>query len=491
MYTFDLPSHHRSIIKVIGVGGGGSNAVNYMHSLGIKDVEFIVCNTDIQSLHSSSVKNKLQIGINLTEGLGAGADPEKGKNAARESSHEIREILKNDTKMLFITAGMGGGTGTGAAPIIAKLAKELDILTIGIVTIPFLFEGKEKMDVANEGIKFLKEDCDSVIVIMNEKLSEIYGNLTQRDAFSKADDVLCTAARSIAEIITSTGNINVDFEDVNTVMRNAGAAVIGSATASGENRANRAAEMAINSPLLNNHEIYGAKKILLNIVSGEDDEINMNELKNITEYIENSVGNDSKIIFGTSIDQSLGDKIKVTVIASGFNNLSKNSKSDNKVDDEKASDSQINIFEKNIHNSEVKSYSFEKPSSKNNFVQKEDQKIIFGIEDDYNEIDEYEKMEVENTNDKSLDYQEELIDDDSSDDSSDNMYEKYKNEREERIKKYDSSNKIHNELKESENKLIPAFKRKKVNLIDDNIENVSENTETLEIENDIEISDED
>ena len=491
MYTFDLPSHHRSIIKVIGVGGGGSNAVNYMHSLGIKDVEFIVCNTDIQSLHSSSVKNKLQIGINLTEGLGAGADPEKGKNAARESSHEIREILKNDTKMLFITAGMGGGTGTGAAPIIAKLAKELDILTIGIVTIPFLFEGKEKMDVANEGIKFLKEDCDSVIVIMNEKLSEIYGNLTQRDAFSKADDVLCTAARSIAEIITSTGNINVDFEDVNTVMRNAGAAVIGSATASGENRANRAAEMAINSPLLNNHEIYGAKKILLNIVSGEDDEINMNELKNITEYIENSVGNDSKIIFGTSIDQSLGEKIKVTVIASGFNNLSKNSKSDNKVDDEKASDSQINIFEKNIHNSEVKSYSFEKPSSKNDFVQKEDQKIIFGIEDDYNEIDEYEKMEVENTNDKSLDYQEELIDDDSSYDSSDNMYEKYKNEREERIKKYDSSNKIHNELKESENKLIPAFKRKKVNLIDDNIENVSENTETLEIENDIEISDED
>ena len=425
--------------------------------------------------------------FNLTEGLGAGADPEKGKNAARESSHEIREILKNDTKMLFITAGMGGGTGTGAAPIIAKLAKELDILTIGIVTIPFLFEGKEKMDVANDGIKFLKEDCDSVIVIMNEKLSEIYGNLTQRDAFSKADDVLCTAARSIAEIITSTGNINVDFEDVNTVMRNAGAAVIGSATASGENRANRAAEMAINSPLLNNHEIYGAKKILLNIVSGEDDEINMNELKNITEYIENSVGNDSKIIFGTSIDQSLGDKIKVTVIASGFNNLSKNSKSDNKVDDEKVSDSQINIFEKNIHNSEVKSYSFEKPSSKNDFVQKEDQKIIFGIEDDYNEIDEYEKMEVENTNDKSLDYQEELIDDDSSD----NMYEKYKNEREERIKKYDSSNKIHNELKESENKLIPAFKRKKVNLIDDNIENVSENTETLEIENDIEISDED
>ena len=265
MYSFDLPSHHRSIIKVIGVGGGGSNAVNYMHSLGIKDVEFIVCNTDIQALHSSTVNNKLQIGINLTEGLGAGADPEKGKNAAKESSHEITEILKSDTKMLFITAGMGGGTGTGAAPIIAKLAKELDILTIGIVTIPFKFEGKEKMEIANDGIKFLNEDCDSVIVIVNEKLSEIYGNLTQREAFAKADDVLCTAARSIAEIITSTGNINVDFEDVNTVMKDAGSAVIGSAIASGENRANRAAEMAINSPLLNDKEIYGSKKIILKI----------------------------------------------------------------------------------------------------------------------------------------------------------------------------------------------------------------------------------
>jgi len=487
MYTFDLPSHHRSIIKVVGVGGGGSNAVNYMHSLGIKDVEFIVCNTDIQALHSSSVKNKLQIGINLTEGLGAGADPEKGKNAAKESSHEIREILKNDTKMLFITAGMGGGTGTGAAPIIAKLAKELDILTIGIVTVPFIFEGKEKMDIANEGIKFLKEDCDSVIVIMNEKLSEIYGNLTQRDAFSKADDVLCTAARSIAEIITSTGNINVDFEDVNTVMRNAGTAVIGSAIASGENRANRAAEIAINSPLLNNHEIYGAKKILLNIVSGEDDEINMNELKSITEYIENSVGNDAKIIFGTSIDQSLGKKIKVTVIASGFNNSIKNSKNDDNIENEKVIDSQINIFEKNIQNTDIKSYSFEKPSSENNPVEKDDQKIIFGIEDEYNEIDEYEKMEVKNTNDKSLDYQEELIDDDSHE----NKYEKYKNDREERIKKYDSSNKIYNELKESENKLIPAFKRKKVNLIEENIDSISENTETLEIESDTESSGED
>jgi len=474
MYSFDLPSHHRSIIKVIGVGGGGSNAVNYMHSLGIKDVEFIVCNTDIQALHSSTVNNKLQIGINLTEGLGAGADPEKGKNAAKESSHEIREILKSDTKMLFITAGMGGGTGTGAAPIIAKLAKELDILTIGIVTIPFKFEGKEKMEIANDGIKFLNEDCDSVIVIVNEKLSEIYGNLTQREAFAKADDVLCTAARSIAEIITSTGNINVDFEDVNTVMKDAGSAVIGSAIASGENRANRAAEMAINSPLLNDKEIYGAKKILLNIVSGEDEEINMDELKNITEYIENSVGSDTKIIFGTSIDQSLGRSIKVTVIASGFKNVNDNKKSSKNIVDTKDDNSQINLFE-NI-NANLSAYKFEKREKET--LENKEEKIIFGIEDDYNEIDEYEKIEVNKTNDQSEDYREETIDDDFAD----NKYEKYKKDREERVKEYDQSDKVHAEISNDENKLIPAFKRKKIKLLEDNNDNISNETRILDIE---------
>ena len=485
MYSFDLPSHHRSIIKVIGVGGGGSNAVNYMHSLGIKDVEFIVCNTDIQALHSSTVKNKLQIGINLTEGLGAGADPEKGKNAAKESSHEIREILKNDTKMLFITAGMGGGTGTGAAPIIAKLAKELEILTIGIVTIPFMFEGKEKMEIANEGIKFLKEDCDSVIVILNEKLSEIYGNLTQREAFSKADDVLCTAARSIAEIITSTGNINVDFEDVKTVMKNAGTAVIGSAEAYGENRALRASEMAINSPLLNDKEIYGAKKILLNIVSGEEEEINMNELKNITEYIENSVGDDAKIIFGTSIDYSLGKKIKVTVIASGFKNSKEDlndSQINQDVDIEDDSSSQINLFDKKNKENDSPKYSFEKPLKEASEI-KQDEKIIFGIEDDYREIDEYEKIEVNKTNDQTLNYDEEIIDEDSSD----SKLEKYKKDKEERIKKFDNSNKTHNEISNAENKLIPAFKRKKIKLIDDNNnDNDFENTKKLDFEDELE-----
>ena len=237
-FEFEIPSHHRSIIKVIGVGGGGSNAVNYMHSIGITNVEFIVCNTDIQALHSSTVKNQLQIGIELTKGLGAGSDPSKGRDAAQESSHQIRELLRSDdTKMLFITAGMGGGTGTGAAQIIAKIAKELDILTVGIVTVPFNFEGKAKMQKALDGIDQLKKNCDSVITILNEKLIEIYGNLSQSKAFEKADNIIATGAKCIAEIVTVPGKINVDFEDVKTVMKNAGTSVMGSAESSGENRA--------------------------------------------------------------------------------------------------------------------------------------------------------------------------------------------------------------------------------------------------------------
>ena len=266
-FEFEIPSHHRSIIKVIGVGGGGSNAVSYMHSVGITNVEFIVCNTDIQALHSSTVKNQLQIGIELTKGLGAGSDPSKGRDAAQESSHQIRELLRSDdTKMLFITAGMGGGTGTGAAPIIAKIAKELDILTVGIVTVPFNFEGKAKMQKALDGINQLKKNCDSVITILNEKLIEIYGNLSQSKAFEKADNIIATGAKCIAEIITVPGKINVDFEDVKTVMKNAGTSVMGSAESSGENRAKDAVEKAINSPLLNDRRIDGARKILLNIV---------------------------------------------------------------------------------------------------------------------------------------------------------------------------------------------------------------------------------
>ena len=225
MYQFDLPSHHKSIIKVVGVGGGGSNAVNHMHSLGIKDVEFVVCNTDSQALESSPIPSKLQIGVNLTGGLGAGANPEKGRSAAFESKEEIRDLLSEDTKMVFITAGMGGGTGTGAAPVIAQVAKELDILTVGIVTAPFAFEGKKKNEAANDGIQELKKYCDTVLVIMNDKLREIYGNLSIREAFAQADNVLTTAAKGIAEIITVPGYVNVDFEDVKTVMKNAGPAV--------------------------------------------------------------------------------------------------------------------------------------------------------------------------------------------------------------------------------------------------------------------------
>jgi cell division protein FtsZ len=317
-YRFDLPKNQKSIIKVIGVGGGGSNAVNHMYGLGIKDVEFVVVNTDAQALKSSPVPLRLQLGANLTEGLGAGANPEQGKCAALESEEEIRELLADNTKMVFITAGMGGGTGTGAAPIVAKIAKELNILTVGIVTAPFMFEGKKKMAVAQAGIESLRENCDTVLVILNDKLREIYGNLAIRTAFSKADDILSTAARSIAEIITIHQDVNVDFEDVKTVMKDAGAAVMGSATEEGEGRAIRAAGSAISSPLLNNVDIKGAQKILLSIMSGEEEELSMDELSDITEYIQEKAGDNAEVIFGQGIDPELGRAIRVTVIATGF-----------------------------------------------------------------------------------------------------------------------------------------------------------------------------
>ncbi len=318
MYKFDLPSHHKSIIKVIGVGGGGSNAVNHMYSQGIKDVEFIVCNTDVQALNGSPIPNKLQIGIGLTDGLGAGANPERGKNAALESKEDIRELLSNNTKMVFITAGMGGGTGTGAAPIIAKLAKELDIVTVGIVTAPFGFEGKKKIMQAEQGIEELRGYCDTVLVILNDRLRDIYGNLSIREAFAKADNILTTAAKSIAEIITVTSDVNVDFEDVKTVMKDSGAAVMGSGIASGEGRGTRAVEEALSSPLLNNTDITGAKKILLSIMYGPDAELRMDELSEIADYIEARAGLEQDTIWGQGVDPELGDSIRVTVIATGF-----------------------------------------------------------------------------------------------------------------------------------------------------------------------------
>jgi len=317
-YKFDLPTHHKSIIKVIGVGGGGSNAVNHMFNQGIKDVEFVICNTDVQALKNSPIPNKLQIGINLTEGLGAGANPGIGRDAALESRDDIRDMLVNETKMLFITAGMGGGTGTGAAPVIAKVASDLDILTVGIVTVPFAFEGKKKMQQALEGIEELKGCCDTVLVILNDKLREIHGNLSIIDAFGQADNVLTTAAKCIAEIITVPGYVNVDFQDVRTVMHKAGAAVMGSATTEGENRARRAAEEALLSPLLNYRDIHGAQKILLSIISGDKSELQMDELSEITEYIQEMAGDDAEVIFGHGVDPSLENSIRVTVITTGF-----------------------------------------------------------------------------------------------------------------------------------------------------------------------------
>lgn len=317
-YSFDIPKHHKSIIKVIGVGGGGSNAVNHMYSQGIRDVEFVVCNTDSQALMTSPVPNRLQIGVHLTEGLGAGASPERGKNAALESKEDIRNLLSDETKMVFITAGMGGGTGTGAAPIIAQIANELGILTVGIVTAPFGFEGKKKMHQAEAGINEMKNNCDTVLVILNDKLREIYGNLPIRNAFAQADNVLTTAAKGIAEIITVPGYVNVDFEDVKTVMKDAGSAVMGSSTTDGDNRAKRAAEEALASPLLNEKDILGAQKVLLSIISGEQAELQMDELSEITDYISEMAGEEAEVIFGHGIDPDLGESIRVTVIATGF-----------------------------------------------------------------------------------------------------------------------------------------------------------------------------
>jgi len=331
-YKFDLPKHHKSIIKVIGVGGGGSNAVNHMYKLGIKDVEFVVANTDLQALNGSPVPNKLQLGVALTEGLGCGANPEVGRAAALESKEQIREMLAG-TKMIFVTAGMGGGTGTGAAPVIAKIAKDMDILTVGIVTVPFGFEGKKKLTQAEFGVESLRSCCDTVLVILNDKLREIYGNLAIGQAFGEADNVLTTAAKGIAEIITLAGYVNVDFQDVRTVMLNAGAAVMGSAETRGDNRAIKAAQQALASPLLDNRDIMGAKKILLSIISGQEAELQMDELTTITEYIQQQAGDEAEVIFGHGVDSNLADRIRVTVIATGFTSEGKMSpkKQDKKV----------------------------------------------------------------------------------------------------------------------------------------------------------------
>ncbi|MBI4647559.1 MAG: cell division protein FtsZ [Bacteroidia bacterium] len=315
--TFDMPADPVSIIKVIGVGGGGSNAVNHMYRQGIKDVNFVVCNTDLQALAKSQVPVKIQLGASLTEGRGAGNKPEVGKQAAIESLEEIIKVFSNNTNMVFITAGMGGGTGTGAAPIIAKAAKEMGILTVGIVTIPFHFEGDRRIQQAIDGINELKDYVDSLLVINNEKLREMYGNLTFTEAFAKADNVLTIAAKGIAEIITVPGILNVDFADVKTVMTNSGIAIMGSAGAEGEGRALKAIKEALTSPLLNNSDIRGTRNILLNLTSGNN-EITMDEIGQITDYVQEAAGRNADIIWGHCIDDSIGSRINVTIIATGF-----------------------------------------------------------------------------------------------------------------------------------------------------------------------------
>ncbi|HQW83573.1 MAG TPA: cell division protein FtsZ, partial [Ferruginibacter sp.] len=319
MIHFDLPKDQSSIIKVIGVGGGGSNAVNHMFSQNIEGVNFIICNTDAQAIAQSKVPNKIQLGPHLTQGLGAGANPEIGRQATEESLEEIKRILEVNTKMAFITAGMGGGTGTGGAPIIAKICKDLGILTVGIVTTPFAYEGKKRIAQAEEGVMFLKNHVDTLLVISNDKLRHQFGNLKMKEAFAKADNVLATAAKCITDVINSTGQINVDFADVCTVMISGGVAILGSASAEGEDRAQVAIEHAINSPLLNDNDIKGAKWILININSSEGEhEFTMDEVEVIQNYLLSQAGENTDVILGLGYDNNLGAQIGITLIATGF-----------------------------------------------------------------------------------------------------------------------------------------------------------------------------
>ena len=317
-FNFDLPKNRSNVIKVIGIGGGGGNAINYMFQQGIMGVDFVICNTDSQALEKSGVPIKIQLGVSLTEGLGAGANPDVGRRAAQESLEDITTLLSTQTKMVFITAGMGGGTGTGAAPIIAKMAKEMDILTVGIVTMPFQFEGKIRLEQAQRGLEEIKSCVDALIVINNNKLREVYGNLGFKAGFAKADEVLATAARGIAEVITHHYTQNIDLKDAKTVLSNSGSAIMGSATAEGENRAQESIVKALDSPLLNDNKITGCKNVLLLIVSGEE-EITIDEIGEINDFIQTEAGNNTNIIMGVGDDPSLGRNISVTIIATGFN----------------------------------------------------------------------------------------------------------------------------------------------------------------------------
>lgn len=382
--SFDLPKNQSNVIKVIGVGGGGSNAINHMFKQGIKGVDFIVCNTDAQALQNSAVPNKIQLGLNLTEGLGAGANPEVGQQSAIESILEIEKMLDSNTKMVFITAGMGGGTGTGAAPVIAQLAKERDILTVGIVTIPFQFEGKVRAEQALIGVEKLRKQVDSLIVINNNKLREVYGNLGFKAGFSKADEVLATASRGIAEVITHHYTQNIDLKDAKTVLSNSGTAIMGSSTAIGENRAKEAIVAALDSPLLNDNKITGAKNVLLLIVSGSN-EITIDEIGEISDHIQAEAGFNANIIMGVGEDEALGESIAVTIIATGFNIEQQNEivntepkKIIHSLDGE-------HKMERDLTNKAIESFQFN-----NEIVEtKAEEKIVFElIEDDFQPVQE-------------------------------------------------------------------------------------------------------
>ena len=400
-FSFDLPKNKSNVMKVMGVGGGGSNAVNHMFQQGISGVDFVVCNTDSQALDKSPVPNKIQLGINITEGLGAGANPEIGKLAALETHEELRDLLETQTKMLFITAGMGGGTGTGAAPIIAEFAKELGILTVGIVTIPFDFEGKTRQLQAQKGLKKLKKTVDSLIIINNNKLRQVYGNLGFKEGFSKADEVLATAAKGIAQVITHHYTQNIDLKDAKTVLSNSGTAIMGSATSSGSNRANDAIIKALDSPLLNDNKIDGSKNVLLLIVSGSD-EITIDEIGEINEYVQKETGNSANIIMGVGEDQELGNNISVTVIATGFaedqqNNLvnSETKKVIYTLDENQTVERKL-LEDDNIIDDEVEKISY----SSNNDISKDNQiKIDSQINEILRDIEvEYEQVEYEMIN---------------------------------------------------------------------------------------------
>ena len=402
-FSFDLPKNKSNVMKVMGVGGGGSNAVNHMFQQGITGVDFVVCNTDSQALDKSPVPNKIQLGVNLTEGLGAGANPEIGKLAAVETHEELRELLETQTKMLFITAGMGGGTGTGAAPIIAEFAKELGILTVGIVTIPFDFEGKTRQLQAQKGLKKLKKTVDSLIIINNNKLRQVYGNLGFKEGFSKADEVLATAAKGIAQVITHHYTQNIDLKDAKTVLANSGTAIMGSATSSGSNRANDAIIKALDSPLLNDNKIDGSKNVLLLIVSGTD-EITIDEIGEINEYVQKETGNSANIIMGVGEDQELGNNISVTVIATGFaedqqNDLvnSETKKVIYSLDDNQKVEKTL-IDEDEISNGEIEEITYKSKDdlSKDNQIKIDSQinEILRDIEVEYEQV-EYDRSDYE------------------------------------------------------------------------------------------------